>query len=92
MRSTKKMRNLLHAGLSEKAIGKRLALGLRQSLGSDLQNLLAIDIDRRHVIAGDLAVLGGIRTSGFENVLVDKGLLGKCADELKRDASAKEPH
>ena len=92
MRSTKVVGDVVHAGLGEKAIGERLALGVRQSLGSDLQNLLAIDIDRRHVIAGDLAVLGGIRTSGFENVLVDKGLLGKCADELKRDASAKESH
>ncbi len=55
---------------------------VRQTLGSHLQNLLAIDIDGGNVIAGDLAVLGGIRTSGLENVLVDKGLLGKRADEL----------
>ena len=55
---------------------------VRQTLGSPLQNLLSIDIDGGNVIAGDLAVLGGIRTSGLENVLVDKGLLGKRADEL----------
>ena len=55
---------------------------IRQTLRSHLQNLLAIDLDGGNVIAGDLAVLGGIRTSGLENVLVDKGLLGKRADEL----------
>lgn len=65
---------------------------IRQTLGSHLQNLLAVDIDGGHVVAGDLAVLGGIRASGLENVLVDKGLLGKRADELSHYRGPEQPH
>ena len=59
---------------------------IRQSFRSNLQNLLAIDINGRNIIAGDLAVLGGIRTGSLENVLINKGLLGKRADELSHYA------
>ena len=58
---------------------------IRQTLRSHLQNLLAIDLDGGDVVARDLAVLGGVRTSGLEDVLIDEGLHGGSRRLLLHD-------
>ena len=66
---------------------RRLALTppstiLRQTLRSHLQNLLSVHLNRGHVIARDLAILGSIGLRVLEDILVDKRLVRKGSSKL----------